>query len=53
MGCKDVSNQSRGGKPPRKSILTCCGANQLESSCEGRFDHLTSIDAPFSFAQVE
>lgn len=37
----------------RNSILTCGGTDQLKSSGEGRLDHLTCINAPLCFAQVE
>lgn len=35
------------------SILTCSSTDQLQSSGEGRLDHLAGINAPFRFAQVE
>ena len=45
--------QERKGPEDGNSILTRGGPNQLKSSSESGLDHLTSINAPFCFAQVE
>ena len=37
----------------RERRRTCCRTHELQSSCEGRLDHLPSVYTPLGLAEIE